>query len=261
MNSSGNNTLNEKGVIRLKNKTLSLVLGGLVLIPLLAIFIDKLTEGRIFVAIVIGILMVRLMMKLFDILKRPKKNKATKVPVLSKEKAAHYEELGLNDQQVDFFRETMQTAKEQIEQLDKNMTSVTKLKAINLRTDAVKIAKSLFKRLADEPNKLHLADGFLYHHLPNILELTEKYIEINNHEVKTKTSYEALEKSATMIEKVAGLLLEDYERFVKDDMEELDVEISLAEQNISRTDDEPIDDIIKSATDELIKEELTDTEK
>ena len=245
----------------MKNKTISLITGGIAFIALLAILINKLNEGRVFIAIVIGLLMVRLMMTFFNFLKKPKKQKTTKIPALSKEKAAHYESLGLDDQQVAFFRETMQTAKEQIEQLDTNMRTVTKLKAINLRTDAVKISKSLFKRLADEPNKLHLADGFLYHHLPNILELTEKYIEIDNHEVKTKNSYEALEKSATMIEKVAALLLDDYERFVKDDMEELEVEISFAEQNLSRTEEQAIDDIMKTTTEEIIKDNITDTEK
>ncbi|QCA28914.1 5-bromo-4-chloroindolyl phosphate hydrolysis family protein [Vagococcus xieshaowenii] len=215
------------------------------MIPLAALFIDSLTNGSTIIAIIIGILMVRLIIKLLTTIK---KGKEIKLPAMSKEKSEHYESLGMSDQQIEFFRETMQTAKEQIKALDTNMNSVTKLKAINLRTDAVKITKSLFKRLADEPNKLHLADGFLYHHLPNILELTDKYIEINNHEVKTKTSYEALEKSAAMIEKVAILLLEDYERFVKDDMDELDVELTLAEQNISRKEEKNLEDITKETT-------------
>ncbi|MGY3750182.1 5-bromo-4-chloroindolyl phosphate hydrolysis family protein [Vagococcus acidifermentans] len=156
------------------------------------------------------------------------------IPSLSPEKESHYVELGMTEQEITFFRETMASAKKQIKQLEKNMNSLSKLKAINLRNDTLKASKAMFKEMVKEPTKLHQADRFLYAHLPNIVELTDKYIEINDHEIKNKSTYEALNDSAEAIDAVSKLIVEDYNRFVSDDLEELEVEISIAKQNINR---------------------------
>ncbi len=75
-----------------------------------------------------------------------------------------------------------------------NMQQTAKLKAIDLRHDPVKAAKALFKELVKEPNRLHEASQFLYTHLPNLVDLTNKYNEINDHEIKNKQTYEKLEE-------------------------------------------------------------------
>ena len=156
------------------------------------------------------------------------------LPTISDEKEKHYQELGLNNEQMSFFRETMAQAKKQIVQLETNMNQVAKLKAIDLRNDTLKAAKSMFKELVKEPQKLHQADRFLYNHLPNLVDLTNKYIEINEHELKNKNTFETLAKSAEVIDEVSQLLVSDYQRFVSDDLAALDIEISLAKQYLDR---------------------------
>ena len=156
------------------------------------------------------------------------------MPELTKEKEAHYSEFGMNDKEIVFFRETMADAKKQITTLDNNMQEVAKLKAINLRYDTLKASRAMFKEIVKEPNKLHRADRFLYNHLPNVVELTSKYIEINNHELKTKDTFDALNQCAAAIEEVSQLIVKDYADFVKDDLDDLDVEISIAQQNVDR---------------------------
>jgi len=161
-------------------------------------------------------------------------NHEKNIPKMSKEKEIHYAEFGMNNQEIAFFRETMAEAKKQIDTLEKNMQSTSKLKAINLRYDTTKACRAMFKEIVKEPNKLHQSDRFLYNHLPNIVELTSKYIEINNHELKNKDTYEALNQSVTAIEEVSTLIVKDYSDFVREDIEDLDLEISIAKQNISR---------------------------
>lgn len=73
------------------------------------------------------------------------------MPYLTKDKEAHYRELGLSPQEIDFFRSTMSTAKKQIIQLQENMNRSTKLRAIDLRNDTTKVSKALFKELVKEP--------------------------------------------------------------------------------------------------------------
>ncbi|HAP3445371.1 TPA: 5-bromo-4-chloroindolyl phosphate hydrolysis protein [Enterococcus faecalis] len=171
------------------------------------------------------------------VLYRKKKNAADKsdqMPYLTKDKETHYRELGLSPQEIDFFRSTMSTAKKQIIQLQENMNRSTKLLAIDLRNDTTKVSKALFKELVKEPKKLHLANHFLYTHLPNIVDLTSKHLEIEQHEVKNKQTYEKLEESAQIIDQLSKLVKNDYEEIVSDDLDDLDVEMSIAKSSLSQ---------------------------
>ena len=119
-------------------------------------------------------------------------------------------------------------------QLQMNMQQTAKLNAIDLRHDPVKAAKALFKELVKEPNRLHEASQFLYTHLPNLVDLTNKYNEINDHEIKNKQTYEKLEESAQIIDQLSALIAQDYQKFVAEDLDDIDVEISVAKQSLKR---------------------------
>lgn len=160
--------------------------------------------------------------------------KKLKLPKLTKEKLIYYQDKGMSDEEIDFFRETMAEAKEQIDCLEKNMNQLAKLKAINIRNNTVRTAKIYFKAIVKEPDRLHHADKFLYTYLPNIVELTTKYVEINDHEIKNKQTYELMDESAKIIDEMSKLILADYQKFLTIDLDELEVEISVAKQSLSR---------------------------
>ena len=67
-----------------------------------------------------------------------------------------------------------------------------------------------------------------------MVDLTNKYIEINNHEVKSRETYEKMEESIQIIDQLASLITSDYQQFVSDDLEELDIELSIAKQSLKR---------------------------
>ena len=163
-----------------------------------------------------------------------KKKRPAEIPDLSKELEAHYEESGMTPSEITFFRQTMNQTKTEISQLQQNMQQTAKLKSIDLRHDTVKAAKALFKELVKEPHRLHEASQFLYTHLPNLIDLTNKYIEINAHEIKNKQTYAKLEESAVIIDQLASLIAQDYQKFVSDDLDDLDVELSIAKQSLKR---------------------------
>lgn len=163
-----------------------------------------------------------------------KKKRPAEIPDLSKELEAHYEESGMTPNEITFFRQTMNQTKTEISQLQQNMQQTAKLKSIDLRHDTVKAAKALFKELVKEPHRLHEASQFLYTHLPNLIDLTNKYIEINDHEIKNKQTYAKLEESAVIIDQLASLISQDYQKFVSDDLDDLDVELSIAKQSLKR---------------------------
>lgn len=183
---------------------------------------------------VVAVVFLLLIILLFTGSKKKSGKKEEQLPTLTKSKEEHYETLGMTNQEIVFFRDTMNTTKKQIIQLQENMNASTKLRAIDLRNDTLRVSKALFKELVKDPKKLHLANHFLYTHLPNLVDLTGKYLEIDNHEIKTKQTYEKLEESAQIIDQVSKLIKKDYEQFVAEDLEDLDVEISLAKNSLNR---------------------------
>lgn len=96
-----------------------------------------------------------------------------------------------------------------------------------MRHDTIRAAKALFKELVKEPTRLNEASHFLYTHLPNMVDLTDKFIEINNHEIKNRDTYEKIEESIQIIDQMASLITQDYQKFVSDDLDDLDIELSL----------------------------------
>ncbi|HPJ00307.1 MAG TPA: 5-bromo-4-chloroindolyl phosphate hydrolysis family protein [Enterococcus sp.] len=156
------------------------------------------------------------------------------LPVLSKKREQTYLDSGMSYREIEFFRETLNQTKTEIEKLQTNISQNAKLKAIDLRHDTIRAAKALFKELVKEPTRLNEASHFLYTHLPNMVDLTVKYLEINNHEIKSRDTYEKMEESIQIIDQMASLIKQDYQKFVSDDLEELDVELSIAKQSIKR---------------------------
>ncbi|MEG0372362.1 MAG: 5-bromo-4-chloroindolyl phosphate hydrolysis family protein [Enterococcus sp.] len=159
------------------------------------------------------------------------------VPFLTKEKEAYYKQNGMSESEIELFRETMNLSKQQVLRLQQNVQKSAKLKAIDLRHDTLKAAKALFKELVKEPTRLPEASQFLYTHLPNIVDLTDHYVEINSHEVKSKEVYGKLEESAQIIDQMADLIVKDYQQFVSGDLEDMDVELSIAKKNLDHDPD------------------------
>ncbi|MGX7243489.1 5-bromo-4-chloroindolyl phosphate hydrolysis family protein [Enterococcus quebecensis] len=205
---------------------------------ILAGFILRFIIGMHMPASVIVLFVLFVLLILLVLLFTGSKKQTTKredaLPNLTKTKEEHYATIGMTDAEIDFFRDTMNITKKQIIQLQENMNASTKLRAIDLRNDTLRVSKALFKELVKDPKKLHLANHFLYTHLPNLVDLTGKYLEIDNHEIKNKRTYEKLEESAQIIDQVSKLIKKDYEQFVADDLEDLDVEISVAKSSLKR---------------------------
>lgn len=207
-----------------------------IVIALLAGLVLEIFTNEISIALIVAL--VLFLVFLFRGNAKDKQETNTQLPSLTKTKEMHYEKLGMSQQEIIFFRDTMNITKQQILQLQENMNASTKLRAIDLRNDTLKVSKALFKELVKEPKKMHLANHFLYTHLPNLVDLTSKYVEIDAHEIKNKQTYEKLEESAQIIDQVSKLIKKDYEQFVSDDLDDLDIEISVAKNSLERENKE-----------------------
>ncbi|MCC5895091.1 MAG: 5-bromo-4-chloroindolyl phosphate hydrolysis family protein [Alkalibacterium sp.] len=174
------------------------------------------------------------MLKKYNSRSSSTKTGSHKLPRLTQEKEAFYTSKGLSKEDIQYFRKTMHKAKEQVMTIETNMSKSGKLKAIENRNNTVGLSKALFKEIANEPNRLHEVDQFLYVHLPSLSDLVNKYVEIDNHKAKSKATYDILEKSAATIDKMCEQIVKDYVEFKEDDIQDLDVEIELAKRTLDK---------------------------
>lgn len=166
-----------------------------------------------------------------------RKNK-TSLNRVSPEKEAFYHSKGLTKEEMNTFRHTMQEAREQIYSIEENVNRRSKLKAIMSRNNTLNILKDFFKNITDQPERLHEVNHFLYTHLPNLKELTEQYIQIDGHVAKSKETYDYLNKSSSAIDHMCQIIRKDYITFMSNDLENMDVEIQLANHVLKRDNED-----------------------
>ena len=210
-----------------KNKS-RLIIGSILALVFISMIVGD-GDGIGFVLFVLGAVLL-----FFGLRTKGNAKPQETLPSLTKKREEAYLANGMTPREIDIFRETLNQTKQQIDQLQKNIQNNARLKAIDLRHDTLRAAKALFKELVKEPTRLHEASHFLYTHLPNLVDLTDKYIEINNHEVKSRKTYDKMEESIQIIDQLAALITSDYQRFVADDLDDLDVELSIAKQSLKR---------------------------
>jgi len=184
-----------------------------------------------FLSIIIGVLVAAGLYLTFLKRQQPGRKKTDLKPV-SNEREKFYRSRGLSDEDIKFFRETMNKAKNQILQIESNMNSTGKLRAIAHRNNTIHLIKVLFKDIVNEPERLHEVDQFLYVHLPSLAELSEKYVTINQHQAKSKQTFDILEKSARTIDDMCEQIADDYVTFRSTDISDLEDEIELAKHRL-----------------------------
>ncbi|MFO8069104.1 MAG: 5-bromo-4-chloroindolyl phosphate hydrolysis family protein [Alkalibacterium sp.] len=209
------------------NITYALTLFAIMFIFLLMVGFEINIFISLLVSIGIGVFMLNLLTK------NASGYSKEKLPRLSKEKEEFYSSKGLSKEDIDYFRRTMFQAQQQIVSIEQHMQKSGKLRAIEHRNNTVALSKELFKDITHEPNRLHDVDKFLYVHLPSLADLSEKYLEIEGHKAKSKTTYDILEKAALTIDKMCEQIAEDYVKFKADDIQDMSVEVELAKRTLN----------------------------
>lgn len=187
------------------------------------------TLFSIIIGLIVGIVLYSSYMK-----KQSPPRKKTDLKPVSDEREKFYRSRGLSDEDIHFFRDTMNKAKGQILQVEENMSSTGKLRAIANRNNTLQLIKVLFKDIVNEPERLHEINEFLYVHLPSLADLTNKYVQINNHQAKSKQTFDILEKSAQTIDDMCEQITDDYMNFRSTDVSALADEVEFAKRRLNR---------------------------
>ena len=135
-----------------------------------------------------------------------------------------YNKAGLTESDVAFFREKMNRAKTQIQQIEAYTKQNNKLEAIANRYQIVTVLKDYFKEIVQHPERLHAVDKFLNTYLPGLEEIMGKYIEIEQHKSKTQETYQVLDQTMNFIDDCCLQIEADYQKFQAQDFNDLYLE-------------------------------------
>ena len=135
-----------------------------------------------------------------------------------------YNKAGLKESDVAFFREKMNRAKTQIQQIEAYTKQNNKLEAIANRYQIVTVLKDYFKEIVQHPERLHAVDKFLNTYLPGLEEMMGKYIEIEQHISKTQETYQMLDQIMDFIDDCCLQIEADYQKFQAQDFNDLNLE-------------------------------------
>ena len=135
-----------------------------------------------------------------------------------------YNKAGLTESDVAFFREKMNRAKTQIQQIEAYTKQNNKLEAIANRYQVVTVLKDYFKEIVQHPERLHAVDKFLNTYLPGLEEIMGKYIEIEQHKSKTQETYQVLDQTMELLDDCCLQVEADYQKFQAQDFSDLNLE-------------------------------------
>ena len=135
-----------------------------------------------------------------------------------------YDKAGLTESDVAFFREKMNRAKTQIQQIEAYTKQNNKIEAIANRYQLLTILKDYFKEIVQHPERLHAVDKFLNTYLPGLEEIMGKYIEIEKHISKTQETYQVLDQTMELLDDCCLQVEADYQKFQAQDFSDLNLE-------------------------------------
>lgn len=134
--------------------------------------------------------------------KTNKKNKTAKKPP-RKENIQRYQEAGLSESDIEIFRDTLADAKENIEKWEANTKKNEELEVVESVTGGLESSKLLFKHIVQNPTQLTKQNDFLYKDLPNMVKLTEKYLEMQKQSVKSEEVSRDMDETLLLIKTLA----------------------------------------------------------
>ncbi len=135
-----------------------------------------------------------------------------------KDNIERYHEAGLSDNDIKIFRENLAEAKKNIETWENQLKKNDDLQVVESVTGGLEASKHTFKYIVQNPQELTKQNEFLYKDLPNMVKLTEKYIEMKKQAVKTEEIQRDLDETLLLIKTLSGNISKNYHEILMDDV-------------------------------------------
>ncbi len=142
------------------------------------------------------------------------KNKASNLKV----NMERYHEAGLSDSDIKIFRENLAEAKSNIENWEKNTKKNDDLQVVESVTGGLEASKLTFKYIVQNPQELTKQNEFLYKDLPNMVKLTDKFLEMKKQSLHSDEISRDLDETLLLIKTLAERISKNYHEILMDDV-------------------------------------------
>ncbi len=137
-----------------------------------------------------------------------------------------YRESGLSDSDIKIFRENLAEAKTNIETWEKNMKKNDDLQVVESVTGGLESSKLTFKYIVQNPQELTKQSEFLYKDLPNMVKLSDKFLEMKKQSVKTDDISRDLDETLLLIKTLSTNISKNYHDILMDDVNVIKHEVN-----------------------------------
>ncbi|RZI48110.1 5-bromo-4-chloroindolyl phosphate hydrolysis family protein [Lactococcus kimchii] len=135
-----------------------------------------------------------------------------------KENIERYHEAGLSDSDIKIFRENLAEAKTSIKTWEAQTKKDDDLQVVESVTGGLDASKHTFKYIVQNPQELTKQNEFLYKDLPNMVKLTEKFIEMKKQAVRTEEIKRDLDETLLLIKTLSASISKNYHEILMDDV-------------------------------------------
>ncbi len=129
-----------------------------------------------------------------------------------------YHEAGLSDSDIKIFRENLAEAKDSIETWEAKIKKDDDLQVVESVTGGLDASKQTFKYIVQHPQELTKQNDFLYKDLPNMVKLTEKYLDMKTQAVRTEEIKRDLDETLLLIKTLSHSISKNYHEILMDDV-------------------------------------------
>ncbi|WP_276871638.1 5-bromo-4-chloroindolyl phosphate hydrolysis family protein [Lactococcus taiwanensis] len=129
-----------------------------------------------------------------------------------------YHEAGLSDSDIKIFRENLAEAKDNIETWEAKIKKDDDLQVVESVTGGLDASKQTFKYIVQHPQELTKQNDFLYKDLPNMVKLTEKYLDMKKQAVRTEEIKRDLDETLLLIKTLSHSISKNYHEILMDDV-------------------------------------------
>lgn len=137
------------------------------------------------------------------------------------------DELGYKNQEE--YRKLLENSKKDLLSLKSLRQNITDEKVLNNVSDIIKITDKIIKLLYKKPDKVSSATKFLNYYLPITIKILERYEEINNQQLTSKSSMEFSDRIRNLIVNIEIAFENQLNNLYNDDLIDINAEMRVFE--------------------------------
>jgi 5-bromo-4-chloroindolyl phosphate hydrolysis protein len=144
---------------------------------------------------------------------------------------------GLTKKEYKYINENLKEAKSKIFRVNKALVSIRHIPSLKKRMELIKLIRKINSLTKKEPKRFYLAEQFYFSHLDSAVELAEKHVLLSGQPTNNREIDRSLDETRRTLEKLTESIEEDLLHILSEDIEQLHLEIDVANHSIKKSDE------------------------